>query len=97
MKNHMEQEGEMVESFQPESVLTFLNHLGVSRYEIHKKIGDALRGKLESEIKKVDLKSSNSNNKNNQGRDMLLELLKSSWEYIHVPELRPVFVTLIKI
>ena len=63
-----------MEPLEPESVLTFLNHLGVSQYEIHKKIGDALRGKLESDIQKVDLKSSN-------GKNVLLQLLKSSWSY----------------
>ncbi len=89
LKQSREEQGVMIEPLEPESVLTFLNHLGVSRYEIHKKIGDTLRAKLESEIQKVDLKSPH-------GKEKLLELLKSAWEYIHVPELRPVFVTLIK-
>ena len=91
LKHSREQKGVIVEPFEPESVLTFLNHLGVSTYEIHKKIGDALRDRLENEIQKIDL-----NVNQNKGREALLVLLKSSWEYIHVPELRPVFVTLIK-
>ncbi len=91
LKNSQLSQGVLVEPFQPDSVLTFLHHLGVSRYEIHKRISDAVRDKLESEIQKIDLKT-NTNN----GRDALLELLQSTWEYVHVPELRPVFVTLIK-
>ena len=106
----MELEGVLIEPFQPDSVLTFLNHLGISRYDIHKKICDALRTKLEHEIQKVNLKSTATlsttlsatlsstasiQNDDSEGKKILLDLLKSSWEYIHVPELRPVFITLI--
>jgi len=97
LKTTREREGITVEPFETESVLTFLNHLGVSRYEIHKKVGDALRMKLESEIEKVDLKSNGSGSGSGAGgKEKLLKLLKSSWEYTHIPALRPVLISLVK-
>ncbi len=81
--------GVIVEPFQPESVLTFCGHCDVSRYEMHKTIADALRNELENEIERVDLKRPN-------GKTSLLELLKNSWQFINVPELRGVFVNLMK-
>ena len=86
-KKENESKGVVTESFQPESVLTFCNYLGVSRYDMHKTISDSLRSALENEIDKVDL------SKNKQA---LLDLLKSSWQFLNVPELRLVFVTLMK-
>ncbi len=77
----------MVEPFQPESVLTFCNYLGVSRYEMHKTISDALKTALEYEIEKVDV----TRNKN-----ALFDLLSNSWHFISVPELRSVFLTVMK-
>ena len=80
-KKSNEKIGVMVETFQPESVFNFCGHCNVSRYEMHKTIADALRTSLEEEIKKVDLKAT-------FGKESLLELLKNSWQFIHVPELR---------
>lgn len=97
LKQSREEQGVTIEPLEPDSVLTFLNHLGVSRYEIHKKIGDTLRSKLESEIQKVDLKKSGKGvGSSSSGKETLLELLKSTWDYRDIPELRPVFVTLVK-
>ena len=95
LKQSREEQGVTIEPLEPDSVLTFLNHLGVSRYEIHKKIGDTLRSKLESEIQKVDLKKSGKGH-SSSGKETLLELLKSTWDYRDIPELRPIFVTLVK-
>lgn len=77
----------MTEEFQPESVLTFCNYLGVSRYDMHKTIADSLKSELESEIDKVDL---------SKNKDSMLELLKSSFQFINVPDLRPIFVTTLR-
>ena len=88
-----EKEGIFLEPFQPESVLTFLHHLGVTRYDIHKKIGDTLRTSLEEEIDRVDITNSRCAEGNKKA---LLDLLQSSWNFISVPELRPVVISLIK-
>jgi len=82
-----ESKGVMVEPFEPESVLTFCNYLGISRYEMHKTISDSLKVALESEIDKVDV----SKNKN-----ALFDLLSNSWHFVSVPELRNVFLTVMK-
>jgi hypothetical protein len=71
--------GPEVEALDTDSVLMFLNHLGVPQHEVHKRIADALKGSLEDEIRKV------------KGTQPLLHLLKSCWPYsTTVPELRPV-------
>ena len=76
---HEAGENNVVESLDTDSVLTFLSHLGVSQHEVHKRIADALRTRLEDEIRKV------------QGTEPLLNLLKSCWQYApSLPELRPV-------
>lgn len=80
-KKSNEKIGVMIEKFQPESVFNFCGNCNVSRYEMHKTIADALRSSLEDEIKKVDLKAA-------FGKESLLELLKNSWQFINVPELR---------
>jgi bromodomain-containing protein 7/9 len=79
--------GDVIEDFQPESVLEFCKHLGVSRYEIHKAISDNLKSALEYEIEKVDVSKS---------KEFLLDLLKSSFQFINVPDLKSVFVTIVK-
>lgn len=86
-KQQNELQGLITEEFQPESVLTFCNYLGVSRYEMHKTVSDSLRSALENEIDKVDL---------SRNKDSILELLKSSFQFINVPDLRQVFVTILK-
>lgn len=88
------QEGIVLEPFQPESVLTFLEHLGVTRYEVHKKLSDTLRVALEDEIEGVDIAPSSAMGEKN--RNSLLELLKSAWQFIHVADLRPVVIALVK-
>jgi len=77
----------VTEEFQPESVLTFCNYLGVSRFDMHKTIADSLKSELENEIDKVDL---------SKNKDSMLEMLKSSFQFINVPDLRQVFVTILK-
>lgn len=84
-----QKEGVMVEPFQPDSVLQFLSHLGVSSTNVHIKIEEVLRSKLEEEIEKIDLRKKN-------GFDALSKLLIQAWEARDVPELRPVLVTVIK-
>lgn len=79
--------GDVIEDFQPESVLTFCKHLGVSRYEIHKAISDNLKNALEYELEKMDVTKS---------KEFLLDLLKSSFQFINVPDLKSVFVTIVK-
>jgi len=87
-------EGIVLEPFQPESVLTFLEHLGVTRYEVHKKLSDTLKVALEDEIEGVDIAPSSPMGEKN--RNSLLELLKSAWQFIHVPDLRPIVIALVK-
>lgn len=76
------------EPFQPEPVLTFLGHLGVSRAEIHRRIMEKLRNDLENQI--------TSRGSTEKDRDVLMKLLVSCWQFIAVPDLRPVVATLIK-
>jgi len=81
--------GMMTEPFQPDSVLQFLSHLGVSTTHVHAKIGEVLRSKLEEEVEKIDLRSK-------EGFVALSKLLIQAWEARDVPELRPVLITVIK-
>jgi hypothetical protein len=92
-RQNREKEGIFLEPFQPESVLTFLHHLGVTRHEVHKKIGDTLRTSLEVEIDRIDISNSRCAEGNKKA---LFDLLQSSWNFISVPELRPVVISLIK-
>ena len=82
-----ESQGLIREEFQPESVFTFCNYLGISKYEMHKAIADQLKTALEYEIDKIDL---------SKNKSALLDLLQSSFRFINVPELRSVFVTVMK-
>lgn len=78
-----------IESLDTDSALTFLSHLGVSQYEIHKRIADTLLKHLEFEIQQQNV--------TNQNEAPLLDLLKSSWIYATtIPELRPVLWTVLK-
>lgn len=76
-----------VESLDTDSVMKFLNHLGVSQYEVHKRIADSLQRQLESEIRKI---GKNDN-------EPLLNLLKNCWHHATtVPELRPILWAVLK-
>jgi hypothetical protein len=87
--NDDDDEDRIIEPIQPESVLTFLQHLNISRYQVHKTIADALKNAIEDEVEKMDKNNSNS-------KAVLLELLKSAWIFRNIPELRSVFTTLVK-
>jgi len=77
------------ESLDTDSVMTFLSHLGVSQYEAHRRVSDALLRQLEDEIRKSSSSSAN--------KDKLLQLLKSCWAYAAtMPELRPVLWSVLK-
>ena len=86
-----EEMGVIIEPFQPESVLTFCNHLGVSRFQMHKTIAEHLKNALEEEIDKLKVRDVGSGSK-----EALLELLKNSWQFRDVPELRGIFLTVMK-
>ncbi|CAJ1943166.1 unnamed protein product [Cylindrotheca closterium] len=74
-----------VESLDTDPVLVFLTHLGVSQYDVHKRIADTLQKQLEDEIRKVT------------NQEALLHLLKNCWHYATtVPELRPILWGLLK-
>ncbi|KAL7572389.1 hypothetical protein ACA910_021598 [Epithemia clementina (nom. ined.)] len=75
----------VVESLDTDSVMTFLSHLGVTQYEVHKRISDTLLKQLEDEIRKT---------KNDKP---LLDLLSDSWSYaVTLPELRPIIWSVLK-
>ena len=75
---------QVIESLDTDSVLQFLFHLGVSQYEVHKRVADALRTQLENEIRKA-------------GTESLLNLLRSCWQHsTTIPELRPVLWAVLK-
>ena len=77
-----------VESLDTDSVLQFLGHLGTSKYEVHKRIGDALQKQLEGELRKVN--SANS-------EDALLNLLFNCWSYATTnSEFRPILWAVLK-
>jgi hypothetical protein len=58
-----------IETLDTDSVLTFLGYLGVSQYEVHKRVGDALQKQLEDELRKVT------------AQGPLLNLLQNCWPY----------------
>jgi hypothetical protein len=74
-----------VESLDTDSVMTFLSHLGLTQFEIHKRISDAFLKQLEDEIRKA------------RSDKPLLELLKNCWAHATtIPELRPVLWSILK-
>jgi hypothetical protein len=72
------------ESLDTDSVLVFLNHLGVTQHQVHKRISNMLTSQLEEEIRK-------------SSGEPLLRLLKSCWPYsTTIPDLRPVLHACLK-
>jgi Bromodomain len=68
-----------------DSALTFLSHLGVSQYEVHKRVADTLLKHLDIEIRKTN------------SQEALLKLLDSCWKYsTTMIELRPVLWAVLK-
>ena len=77
----------IAESLDTDSVLLFLGHLGVTRFEIHKRIADSLQKHLEEEIRKSGPGS----------QQPLLNLLKNCWHpATTVPEFRPILWAVLK-
>ena len=74
------------EAFDPTAVLQFLSHLGVSRYEVHKRVTDALQMELEQEMAALAKDDS----------DVLLELLKNAWQFQHISTIKGVLVSVMK-
>jgi len=81
-----ENRSSVVEPLESDSVLSFLNHLGVSQYDVHKRVSDTLLKQLEDCVR------------NTPGGDkQLLDLLSNCWSYsTTVPELRPVVWAVLK-
>ena len=74
-----------VESLDTDSVLKFLGHMGVSQYDVHKRIGDALQKQLENELRKVTSEGA------------LLHLLQNCWPYATSnAEFRPILWAVLK-
>lgn len=74
-----------VESLDTDSVLQFLGHMGVSQYDVHKRIGDALQKQLENELRKVTSEGA------------LLHLLQNCWPYATSnTEFRPILWAVLK-
>ena len=74
-----------VESLDTDSVLKFLGHTGISQYDVHKRVGDALQKQLENELRKV----------NSEGA--LLHLLQNVWPYATSnAEFRPILWAVLK-
>ena len=74
-----------IESLDTDSVLKFLGHMGVSQYDVHKRIGDALQKELENELRKVTAEGA------------LLHLLQNCWPYATSnAEFRPILWAVLK-
>lgn len=79
-------EKEAVESLDTDSVMEFLSHLGVTHYEVHKRISDSLLKQLEDEIRKTT-----------NDDQPLFDLLIESWGYaVSLPELRPIIWAILR-
>ena len=77
--------GNNTESLDTDSVLQFLGHMGVSQYDVHKRIGDALQKQLENELRKVTSEGA------------LLHLLQNCWPYATSnAEFRPILWAVLK-
>lgn len=81
---HSEEGSAANETLDTDSVLVFLNHLGVTQHQVHKRIATMLTSQLEDVIRK-------------SATEPLLKLLKSCWQYSTViPDLRPVLQACLK-
>ena len=81
------------ESLDSDCVMTFLSHLGIQQYDVHKKISEALLKQLQEAVRSKNVASSEAS------KQQLLELLKSCWGYAtatEIPELRDVLITVLK-
>ena len=83
---HKADEGtQNVESLDTDSAMSFLSHLGLTHFEVHKRISDTLLKQLEGEIRKT------------KAQQPLLDLLSSCWgPATTVRELRPVVWAVLK-
>ena len=74
-----------VETLDTDSVMTFLSHLGLTQFEIHKRISDTLLKQLDEEIRKLETEKP------------LLDLLQKCWPHVvSFPYLRPVLWSVLK-
>ena len=72
------------ESLDSDSVMEFLSHLGVRKYEVHKRVSDMLLKQLDDCIKHANVQQN-------------LELLRNAWPYATtIAELRPVLWAVFK-
>lgn len=79
-------EKETIESLDTDSVMEFLSHLGVTSYDVHKRISDTLLKQLEDEIRKTT-----------NDDQPLFELLMDAWVYaVALPELRPIIWAILR-
>lgn len=88
-REHEERDGIIPEPLELDSALTFLHHLGVSRYDVHKKVSDELRSQLDNEIERMDLSS-------DKHQEALRKLLVSTLPFASIPDISPIIITLIK-
>ena len=80
-------------SFHLEGVLTFLGHLGVSRYEAHSALHEALTSTLLETIAASNKKSTAVMQKKQDG---LFKLLQCAWRFVHIPDVQPIVIHIIK-
>lgn len=85
-RHDADESAQNTESLDTDSVMTFLSHLGLTQFEVHKRISDTLLKQLEDEVRKT------------KSEQPLLDLLKSCWPYVTIlPELRPILWSVLKV
>jgi hypothetical protein len=76
---------ETVETLDSDSVMEFLSHLGVTQHSVHKRVSSVLLRQLEDEIRKTT------------DDELLKELLKLVWKYVHLmAESRPIIWAILR-